>query len=47
VEPCETAKALNFFAIAICLFAINGLAIEVPSRYVPSYKACPLIKGKI
>ena len=28
----ETAYAPNFFAIAICLFAIKGLAMEVPNK---------------
>ena len=29
---CYTAYALNFFAILIWSFAINGLAMEVPNK---------------
>ena len=39
VAPCAIASAPVFFAIATRCLAINGRAIEVPSRYSPSYSA--------
>ena len=35
----RTASAPTFSAISICFFAISGRAIDVPSRYWPSYSA--------
>ena len=38
VAPCETASAPTWAAISIWRLAMSGLAMEVPSRYTPSYR---------
>ncbi len=42
VAPCDTASAPTAVAISICFLAISGRAIDVPSRYTPSYSAFAL-----
>ena len=42
VAPCETASAPTCLAISIWRFAMSGRAMEVPSRYTPSYSAFAL-----
>jgi hypothetical protein len=42
VAPCETASAPTACAISIWRLAMRGRAMEVPSRYTPSYKAFAL-----
>ena len=37
--PWHTASAPTCFAISICLLAMSGSAMDVPSKYVPSYNA--------
>jgi hypothetical protein len=46
VAPWLTASALTSLAISIWRLAISGRAIEVPSRYSPSYSALARIIGK-
>lgn len=45
VAPCDTASAPTAWAISICRFAMRGRAIEVPSKYTPSYNALALHKA--
>ena len=46
VAPCTNVSAPTSRATCKQTLAISGRAIDVPSRYIPSYLACHCITGK-